>query len=226
VESPQEETAALMRRPLCQLFAVLALVAAPAGIAACGGDGGGDGQSSEEAAAEAAAEKQAQEAAREKRLAAKVRRLIPIARQSQTGKTRKEQLRIADAEGQLGVIAGQSLEAIRPLLQGLKERDYELIADLDVFYVALGKPGSQPILADAVAELYPGGDPDYAGLPFTFLGAGNARLEREVTGALESAGFTITGEPSFTGASWGSSGAYGPAPIAPGVPAPPTAPPP
>ena len=212
-----------MSRRFCSLIAGLALAAAPAGLAACGGDGDAGESSSVD---DAAAEQAAAEAAREKELAAKVRRLIPIARTSQTGKTRKEQLRIANAEGQLGVIAGQSLEAVRPLLQGLKQRDYELIADLDVFYVALGKPGSQPILAGAVAELYPGGDTDYAGLPFTFLGAGNARLTREVTEALESAGFTISGEPGFTGASWGSSGAYGPAPIAPGVPAPPTAPPP
>jgi hypothetical protein len=155
-----------------------------------------------------------------------VRRLIPIARTSQTGKTRKEQIRISTAEFRLGEIAGQSLDAVRPLIRGLDQRDYELIADLDGFYVALGKPGSQPILADAVAELYPSGDPEYTSLPFTFLGAGNARLEREVTAALESAGFTVSGEPGFTGATWGSSGAYGEPAIAPGVPAPPTAPPP
>jgi len=209
-------------RVLWAPLAASVLALAALGLPACGGDG--NDTDTVDTAAEAAAEQEAAAAEREQELAAKVRRLIPIARTSQTGKSQKEQIRIANAEGQLGTIAGQSLEAVQPLLRGLKNRDYELIADLDVFYVALGKPGSQPILADAVAELYPSGE--YPGLPFTFLGAGNRRLEREVTEALESAGFTVSGQPGFTGAGWGSSGAYGEPPIAPGVPAPPTAPPP
>lgn len=150
----------------------------------------------------------AQRAAREKALAAKVRRLIPIARQSQVGKSRREQLRIADAVAELGVVAGQSLHAVRPLVHALSNRDYKLIADLADFYVALGKPGSEPILAAAVGQLYPTGDPKYMRLPFVFLGAGNARLRRLVIKELENHGFKVTGQPGFPGASWGSSGAY------------------
>jgi hypothetical protein len=52
-------------------------------------------------------------------------------------------------------------------------------------------------------------DPDYVGLPFEFLGAGNPRLEGAVIEELESQGYTVSGEGGRQpGLRWGSSGAY------------------
>lgn len=180
----------------------LALFALAAGCG--GGDGGKTSQqtvagTTQEAAAE-------QHAAR----VTKVQQLIPIARQSQAGKSRKEQIRISTAEFQLGQIAGKDVSAVRPLLLALKRRDYELIARLSGFYIALGKPGSEPILAETVGRLYSTGNTEYVGLPFEFLGAGNPKLERAVIDELASKGYTVTGHggPVTPGLKWGSSGAY------------------
>lgn len=138
-----------------------------------------------------------------------VRELTEIASVDFTTQSRAEQLDSSTAETTLAEIAGADLSAVRPLLRALEQRDYELIADLSSFYIALGEPGSQPILADTVANLYTIGDERYGGLPFEFLSAGNPRLNREVRDALEGLGFTVTGSGGgFPGLQWGSSGAY------------------
>src|SRR5436305_1926080 len=112
-------------------YARLAILMLALGLAACGGTQ--SGSSTGPTRAEKATTRQA---AREKALAAKARSLTRIARTSQVGKPRKEQIKIADAEGELGVIAGRSLNAVRPLVRALKKRNYKLIAELPGFYVA------------------------------------------------------------------------------------------
>jgi hypothetical protein len=188
------------RIALKPLLLAAALIAVTGG---CGSDG-----NDEPAQRTAPDTTQVAAAERHAALVAKARRLIRVASRSQEGKSRKEQIRIATAEFELGRIAGKDLSAVRPLLVALKRRDYELIAHLSGFYIALGKPGSEPILAETAARLYDPSNTDYVGLPFEFLSAGNPRLRRAVIEELESRGYSVSGTQGPTGLKWGSSGAY------------------
>lgn len=133
--------------------------------------------------------------------------LTELAETSQTGKSMDEQLGISEAQNALGQIAGKDLEAVQPLIDALEQRDYAQIVKLPSFYVALGKPGSEKILAEAVGRYYPRGA-EYGGLPFSMLASGNEKLERAVIQELEDAGFTVSGDNPGPGTLWGSSGAY------------------
>lgn len=133
--------------------------------------------------------------------------LIDLAETPQEGKSMDEQLGIFEAQNALGQIAGKDLSAVKPLLEALDQRDYAQIVKLPSFYVALGKPGSEEVLAETVARYYPRG-PQYTGLPFAMLASGNEKLEQAVTEALEGAGFAVSGSNPGPGTQWGSSGAY------------------
>ena len=118
----------------------------PAVAAGCGGGDGGDETSQQTVAGttqEAAAE---QHAAR----VTKVQQLIPIARQSQAGKSRKEQIRISTAEFQLGEIAGKDLSAAIRLHNELFLRSYRrffraaYLEKLGSERMASLRPGSAP----------------------------------------------------------------------------------
>jgi hypothetical protein len=179
------------------LFAVALLAALVAG---CGGDGNGEGdaQPSEvDTAAQAAAERDAA-------LAAKARELIPIARQSQEGKTRKEQLRIAHAQAELLVIAEKDPEAIAPLTAALEKPDYELITDIYSFYIQLGQPGSEGVLVEALNRqaFAPAGSQ----MALAFFASGDKRLIRGAREWASDHGATITGQPGGIGPRWGSTG--------------------
>lgn len=136
-----------------------------------------------------------------------VQPLIALAETPFEGKSQDEQIGISEAQNVLGQIAAENLRAVKPLLDALRERDYAQIARLPNFYVALGKPGSEPILGDAVADQYVLGGAN-PGLPFIFLGSGNPKLESEVKAALEGKGYTVTGSSGGIGPQWGSSGAF------------------
>ena len=193
----------MSRLPLAALILVVLA------IAGCGGDGNGEdttdgmtsGQGRDTAVDEATAER--------------VQELVPIARQSQYGKSRQESIKIATAQSELLQIAARDPEAIEPMLAPLERPDYDQIIGLLGFYIQLGKPGSEQVLIEALQRL----EPSPANNPhvFEFLGSGNRKLVAAARGWASDHGFTISGTPSPVGGSWGSSGVYRPAAPSPGV---------
>lgn len=87
-------------------------------------------------------------------------------------------------------------QALKPLMDGLRDKDYELIADVMLFYVQLGKRGSEPILIEALNRH---GDTMMA---LEFLQSGNRKLEQGARNWASANGYTITGSYSGPG-SWG-----------------------
>jgi hypothetical protein len=149
--------------------------------------------------------------------AAKVKRLLSLASQSQAVASKQESIRIANAQGQLLLIAQEHPEAIEPLTDALKEPDYDLIADLYNFYIQLGKPGSERVLIEALDRQ--GFTPTSSPMAFAFLASGNKKLVQGARQWAEENGLTITGNPSgVVGPKWGEVGLA--------VPTVPTAPPP
>lgn len=182
-------------------------------LLACGGDGDsngteGDRAAGEAAAGEATAEAEAKEAARRKANAARARRLIALARTSQEGKSRKEQLRIFQAQNDLLLLAAEDLAAVSPLIVGLKQRDYDLISELHSFYIQLGQPGSEKILIEALNEQ--GFSHEGSVMALDFLASENKQLTQAARDWAESHGATITGGPSAFGATWASAGVFPP----------------
>jgi len=169
--------------------------------ASCGGGGDeDDGQAAQggvETAEEAAAERDAA-------LAVKAQRLIPIARQSQYGKSPKESIRIANAQGELLVIAEKYPEAVAPLTAALEKPDYDLITDIYSFYIQLGHPGSEKVLVEALQRQ--GFTPTASPMALAFYASGNKRLIRGAREWASDHGATITGQPGGIGPRWGSTG--------------------
>jgi hypothetical protein len=182
------------------------MVAISLGMGGCGGDGddgvAGDTSTIQEAQQQAEAERQA----RERALAEKARRLIRIARQSQEGKSMDEQLRIADAQAQLLEIAKRDLSAVAPLVKALERPDYDLAVDIYSFFIQLGKPGTERILAEALHRV--GATDKATPLVFAYIDSGNRRLEAAAREWASRNGFEISGSPSGLGVRWGSSGVY------------------
>jgi hypothetical protein len=191
----------------CRLPVALIVMAA---IAGCGGDDG-DG---DETTAAATSTEQAAEAGVDAATAQRVRELIPLARQPQQGKSRKESLRIADAQAELLTIASKDPEAIAPLLAALEKPDYGLIIDMHQFFIQLGKPGSEKVIGEALQRLEP--SPQNNTVVFAYLGSGNGKLVRAAEEWAADNGYTISGEPTPQAGGWGSAGVYGPA-LPPGV---------
>lgn len=137
-------------------------------------------------------------------LAAKVKRLIALARQSQFGTSQKQSIRIANAQAELIGIAQEHPEAIAPLIAALEKPDYELIADAYPFYIQLGRPGSERVLVEALnRQAY---DDEGTAIALAFYSSGNKRL---IAGAREwaaSHGASFTGSPGGIGPKWGSTG--------------------
>ena len=180
-------------------------------LAGCGGGGGGTTATSGQAATTGSA------AAANAALEAKARRLIPIARQSQAVSSRKESLRIANAQAELLIIAQKDPHAIAPLVAALKKPDYEEILDLYNFYIQLGRPGSEKVLLAALE--HEGFSERSSPMAFAFLASGNRKLVQGTRQWAARNGLRITGNPSgIAGPKWGQVG------LAP--PTVPTAPPP
>jgi hypothetical protein len=102
--------------------AIVALCGAAAG---CGG--GGEGTATEAGQQATAGRTTTVDRAA---LEAKAKRLIPIASQSQAVASKKESLRIANAQSELLLIAQKDPAAIGPLTAALKKQDYDLILDM------------------------------------------------------------------------------------------------
>jgi hypothetical protein len=182
-------------------------------MAAIAGCGGGDEDGDENTAAVTSTE-QAAEAGVDAATAQRVQELIPLARQSQQGKSRKESLRIADAQAELLTIAAEDPEAIKRLLAALEKPDYGLIIDMYPFFIQLGKPGSEKVIGEALQRLEP--SPQNNTVVFAYFGSGNGRLVRAAERWAAENGYTITGEPTPQAGGWGSAGVYGPA-LPPGI---------
>jgi hypothetical protein len=178
-------------------------------LAGCGG-GDNDGTT----AATEGTETEGAETAVDAATAQRVEELIKVARQPQEGKSQKESLRIADARGELLTIAAENPAAIQPLLDALEKPDYELIIDLHGFYIQLGKPGSEKVLADALQRLED--SPSNSVVALTYFESGNKKLVSAAEKWASDHGYTITGGPRVSPTGWGSGGVYGPA-LPPGV---------
>ena len=168
-------------------------------MAGCGGgDGGGDGSEAETGAATAGTTTVDRNAA----LAAKAKRLIPIASQPQFGTSRKESIRIANAQAELLLIAEEDPEAITPLTAALEKPDYELITDIYNFYIQLGKPGSERVLVEALNRQ----DYDQEGtvIALAYYGSDNKRLVAGARAWAADHGASFTGSPGAIGPKWGS----------------------
>lgn len=150
-------------------------------------------------------------------LIAKARELIGTARQPQMGKTQKEAMRIAEAQGELLMLAEKEPAAIAPLIAALRKPDYELIVDLHSFYIQLGRPGSEKVLLEALNRK--GFSEETSPMALAFLASGNERLIRGTRAWARANGLTISGQPSGIGPKWGSMGAAAPTlPAAPPAP--------
>lgn len=127
-----------------------------------------------------------------------VDRLLPIARQRPGAFVAQSVINRADeARNALVTMISIDRDALKPLLDALKRRDFALVADLMNFYVQLGKPGSEPILIEAQNRH---GDPLTA---IAFLESGNKKLKDAAHSWAARNGYTITG--SFSGpGTWGS----------------------
>lgn len=136
------------------------------------------------------------------------RRSLRVALLPLEGKSREEQLRIADAVDKLAQLAKEDLDVVAPLLRALKRRDYGRITKLQQFYVRLGKPGSEPVLLEALYRAGP--TQTGTGLALTYLKSGNRKLVRATRKWASREGFTISGSliPAV-GEKWGCLGVYG-----------------
>jgi len=89
--------------------------------------------------------------------------------------------------------------ATRHLFAALRNKEYDLVADIHMFYVRLGRAGTESGLIDALdAE----GDTIMA---LNFLNSGNPKLDRGARAWAAAHGYTVTSSPG-PGApvSWGS----------------------
>lgn len=196
----------MVSRTAVLVFALLAPIAS-----GCGGDG--NGKTGKRTAQATVATTTGKPSAA---LAAKAKRLIPIASQSQAVASSKESIRIANAQGELLVIAQKDPAAIAPLTAALKEPDYDLVTDLYNFFIQLGQPGSEKVLIEALNRQ--GFSERSSPMAFAFLASGNKKLVAGTRRWADHNGLTITGQPSGVGPKWGQVGLP--------VPTGPTAPPP
>ena len=137
-------------------------------------------------------------------LAAKVKRLVALARQSQFGTSRKQSIRIAGAQAELIGIAEEHPEAIAPLTAALEKPDYEQIASAYPFYIQLGRPGSERVLVAALnRQEY---DDEGTVIALAFYSSGNKRLIAGARAWAADHGASFTGSPGGIGPKWGSTG--------------------
>ena len=192
--------------------APLALIFVTALLAGCGGDGD-DEDATRGAATEGTATEEASGGVDET-TEQRVKELTALVRQSQVGKSRKESLRIADAQGELLVIAAEDPAAIQPLLVALEKPDYDQIIDMHSFYIQLGKPGTEKVIGEALQRLEP--SPTNNTVVFEYLGSGNSKLVAAARKWAADNGYEVSGNPVPIAGGWGSGGVYGP-PLPPGV---------
>ncbi len=101
----------------------------------------------------------------------------------------------------LSTIAHMNPAATAHLVSALERRDYELIADLALFFVMLGKSGSERAMIDALNSA---GDSVMA---IQFLNSGNAKLAQGARAWAASKGFTVTNLPGAAPPpTWGTGG--------------------
>jgi len=184
----------------------LPLIVTSALLTSCGGDSD-DEDATTGAATEGTATEQTSggvDAATTQR----VKELTALARQSQVGKSRKESLRIADAQAELLVLASENPAAIEPLLVALKKPDYDQIIAMHSFYIQLGKPGSEKVIGEALQQLEP--SPTNNTVVFAYLGSGNSKLVQAARQWAADNGYSITGNPAPVAGGWSSAGVYGP----------------
>ncbi|MDQ5822288.1 MAG: hypothetical protein M3540_12685 [Actinomycetota bacterium] len=90
-------------------------------------------------------------------------------------------------------------KALAPLRKALRTRDHRLVADLMLFYIQLGQPGSESILIEAMNRY---GDPQ---MVLQVLQSDNRRLVKAAYAWASSHGYTVTGSPGGPGGAgtWG-----------------------
>jgi hypothetical protein len=126
-----------------------------------------------------------------------VPKLIAIARQGGTFVSQDIATRADHARLALTTMIMVNRKALAPLVEALKHRDYEFIADLMLFYLEFGKPGSEPVLIEALNRH---GDTVTA---LQFLQSGNSKLEDGAYSWAAANGYEVTG--SFSGpGTWGA----------------------
>lgn len=186
---------------------LLPVLLVSAALAGCGGDGD-DGDGTTGAATDGTATEQASGDTVDAATAQRVNELTALARQSQVGKSRKESLRIADAQAELLALAAEDPAAIQPLLVALEKPDYDQIIDMHGFYIQLGKPGSEKVIGEALQRLEP--SPTNNTVVFAYLGSGNSKLVQAARAWAADNGYSISGAPGPVAGGWSSAGVYGP----------------
>jgi hypothetical protein len=135
-----------------------------------------------------------------------VQPLVDLARQSQAGKDRPEQDRIATAAFALTEVVKRDRAAAAPLEEALARGDTAMVVDLHRFYVNLGKPGSEDALIAALGTLS-AQDPRSSTMVVAFLDSGNPKLVQAARDWAAKGNLTLTGSPKVPGA-WASAGVY------------------
>jgi hypothetical protein len=125
--------------------------------------------------------------------------LIREGRRKPEFQPRDVQRRIDQARFALIRMIYENPKAVAPLRKALRTRDYRLVADLMLFYIQLGQPGSESILIEAMNRY---GD---TLMVLQVLQSDNGKLVKAAYAWAGSHGYTITGNPGGPGGAgtWG-----------------------
>jgi hypothetical protein len=126
-------------------------------------------------------------------------KLVELARKPYTDLSEVEKKQASWTAFALATMANVNPKAAAPLIAALKQRDYDLVADLHDFYIQLGRRGSEPAL---IAALNAKGDTIMA---LAFLNSGNQKLDRAARDWAARRGYTVTTSPGTSiPPSWGA----------------------
>lgn len=130
-----------------------------------------------------------------------VDRIVAVARKPYSSVSGAQKKLWENSAHMLATIAHMNPAATAHLVSALERKDYELIADLALFFVMLGKSGSEKAMIDAL---------DAAGdsvMAIQFLNSGNVKLAEGARAWATSKGFAVTSLPGAAPPStWGTGG--------------------
>jgi HEAT repeat protein len=124
--------------------------------------------------------------------------LVSLAQKPYASLPPSKQKQWANTAYALSTIAKLNPGATSTLVAALHRRDYDLIARFSLFFIMLGKPGSEDVLIEALNTR--GGSE----MTLFFLNSGNPKLDRAARAWAASHGFTITFAPGASPSTWGT----------------------
>jgi len=124
--------------------------------------------------------------------------LVLLSQKPYSSLSPSQQKQWANTAYALSGIAKLNPSAVSSLVGALKRKDYDLIARFSLFFVMLGKPGSEDVLIEGLNAK---GESEMA---LFFLESGNRKLERAARAWAASHGYTVTFTPGASPRTWGT----------------------